>query len=82
MTIEDGHFRTDGCDLEPCCWECDMYVNGNGSDEGVWIPSLNGTKDTYFVKIWIQQPGIVTERDYISFCPFCGAKLEYVEELK
>ena len=74
MTIEDGHFRTDGEKIEPCCEECanDLTFGFNEYDNKLVLR----------VKCYTDE-GLESETDicYVRYCPCCGAKLEYVDKL-
>ena len=73
MTIEDRHFRTDGKTIEPCCNK--MY----SSMEYEEIVADSPYDYCYFTRT----VGRATRRDNIcKYCPWCGAKLEYVEKLE
>ena len=72
MTIEDKHFRTDGKEVEVCC----DRVYGAIMDEYVYI-------DTDYEKLEVQYYDEQSDLLYVlKNCPFCGAKLEYVEKLE
>ena len=71
MTTEDGHFRTDGKTIEPCCiamdsFACTELLNGYNGWKILWYPTRS--KDSL-------------KEVLIRACPFCGAKLEYVKTL-
>ena len=72
MTIENGHFRSDGKTIEPCCVILKYEINCHFK-----IRPQN--KDEF--RIWLIDD-INTPIFKIRCCPFCGAKLEYVEELE
>jgi len=67
MTIEDGHFRTDGKTIEACCGECRLMIN-----EGDVHCEHDG-------KVMIEFRFGLTFEPYV--CPICGSKLEYVDKL-
>ncbi|MFA6664188.1 MAG: hypothetical protein WCS21_07730 [Lachnospiraceae bacterium] len=72
MSIEDGRLKSDGKTIEPCC-EGMVLLMSKPVDlrEGKVIfkfTTLGYSKDFH-------------ERDLVA-CPICGAKLEYVKDLK
>lgn len=76
MTIEDGRFRTDGKTIEPCCIDMKFFICSKISPN----PYDDSTTDpTYYIhELFNRNAPILVG----SYCPFCGKKLEYVEELK
>jgi len=77
MTIEDGHFRTDGKTIEPCCVDMEsMEIFGwQGVDD--W-PNRYFTFIDGKPYLWMSDGDCYPLRS----CPCCGAKLEYVKKLE
>ena len=71
MTTEDGHFRTDSKTLEPCCKRMDREIEYRES-------IILNQDETY--NIYCDDAGVYV-MSHVTFCPFCGAKLEYVKTL-
>ena len=71
MTIEDGHFRTDGKTIEACCKRMDR--------ETEYMESIVLNRDETY-NIYCNDAG-VNVLSHVTFCPFCGAKLEYAKTL-
>ena len=66
MSIQDGHFRTDGERIEPCCKRMDNEIEYRESI----VLNRDGTYNIY-----CDDAG-VDVLSHVTFCPFCGAKLE------
>lgn len=76
MTIEDGHFRTDGKEIEPCCRICKKYV----PTMFFRVPITSVKQEKCLFILW---SNVVQSFDKnLTECPWCGAKLEYVEKLE
>lgn len=76
MTIVDGRFRTDGKTIEPCCMDMKFFIHAKISPN----PYDGSTTDpSYDVHEPFNRNAPILAG---SFCPCCGTKLEYVEELK
>jgi hypothetical protein len=75
MTIEDGHFRTNGKTIEPCCVDMRFFIHARISPneyDGTSVP-------TYDIHEALNRNAPILAG---SYCPSCGAKLEYVKKLE
>ena len=77
MSLIDDHFRTDGKRIEPCCKRMNERLFGNSDDFEIFI-DLKGKIKTWYDK----DSGNGYGEMYLKKCPYCGAKLEYVDKLK
>ena len=69
MTLEDGHFRTDGKSIEPCCYVCKKHIPEMFFATSIFDPNKR--------RLYIPWSNIVQYFDReITECPWCGAKLE------
>ena len=78
MTIEDGHFRTDGETIEPCCEGMKNSLDESINDDLFYYDKENSTYNIYGSEHNDHSGIIISDAEY---CPFCGAKLEYVDKL-
>jgi len=80
MSLEDGRFKTDGKKIEPCCKQMEISI----LCDNLRSPYLC-TDGIAKVQVWVPCSSTKCDRwswyDDISFCPFCGAELEYVEKV-
>lgn len=65
MTLQDKRFRTDGKTIEPCCKKMQKAFVKVEKYPSGWYVYFDTTRYYYC----------------LSYCKFCGAKLEYVERL-
>ena len=72
MTIEDGHFRTDGETIEPCCESQKWMIDNTLYFRLMYCGRIVVPNRKYFLEN-------IPKRKMT--CQYCGAKLEYVDKL-
>ena len=79
MTIEDGHFRTDGEKIEPCC----KIMKSTIDDEDISFTPMNCQSHWELFGVDSQTPAYLIHGilKHGTICFWCGAKLEYVDKL-
>ena len=73
MTLSNHRLTTDGEIIEPCCVKMDEFI----SDDMAVADS-----ERHYVIFTRSMMKRDRHDTLCSFCPFCGAKLEYVDKLE